>query len=814
MLYHIKYAFFVCLLYLINGTNTYSQNRYELDTRDIAAPVYKILNLGGESINGEKIVVNNYFIARDNKPIIPITGEFHFSRYPKQYWEESIKKMKAGGITVIATYVFWIMHEEKEGTFDWNGDKNLKQFIELCKKHDMEVIVRIGPFCHGEIRNGGLPDWLLGRPLSIRSNDPLYLSYVERFYNEIGKQLKGLYYKDGGAIIGIQIENEYQHSAAPWGLTYTGQPFDMTAAERDKKLTQEGVGISREVNPYADLGNDHMKILKSLAVASGMQVPLYTATGWGNAAIIPLESIPVTAAYAYPFWTPRRDYSPFFLYKNMRLQPDYAPVRYNPEDYPVFAAELGSGIMSIYKRRPIAVHKSLDAMINRCLGSGANGIGYYMYHGGSTPKGEGYYYNDEAYGLPKISYDFQAPIGEYGQVREGFHRLKLLHFFLQDFGDILAPMQTVLPENAAQIKPTNITDFRYATRSNGYSGFVFLNNFQDDTTMVAQKNIQLKIKTKQGDINIPETGGFNLPSNENVILPYNLDMSGIPLKYATAQLLAKGTSDGEPFYIFFTPESIQGEFSFTGNTKIKNLKGASIQHNSQRALVKCKEKVNEFKVSNGGHSIRILVIDKETALMSYQVSINGEPHFVFSEGIVLENEKGLEVLNTGSPDFTMSIYPKLKTALINEFGKLKLYKKDKVFTSYSISLPTQEIPLEITEINSRKWQVSLPEGLPEFVNDAYLTVNYCGDTAMAFIEGELVSDEFYKGIPWQIGLRKFLNAKSQNMVFYFRPMPKNASYLIDLEPYPNSIPDFGDKKDYLKVNSFTSQIQYKTLITF
>ena len=98
-----------------------------------------------------------------------------------------------------------------------------------------------------------IPDWLMGKALEIRSNDPGYLFFVERLYKNIGEQLKGLYFKDGGPIIGIQLENEYQHSAAPWGLTYPGQPLDFTAAERDITVTQEGVGVARENNPYSEL---------------------------------------------------------------------------------------------------------------------------------------------------------------------------------------------------------------------------------------------------------------------------------------------------------------------------------------------------------------------------------------------------------------------------------------------------------------------------------------------------------------------------------------------------------------------------------
>ena len=171
--------------------------------------------------------------------------------------------MKAGGLTVIPTYIFWNIHEEKEDIFDWSGDKDLRTFLQLCKKHGMQSIVRVGPFCHGEIRNGGFPDWLFSKPLEVRSNDAKYLFYVDRLYKEIAKQLQGLYYKDGGPVIGIQIENEHQHSAAPWAITYPGAPKDHTSATYDASITMVGVGVQDKKITYAELGNLHMKTEKN-----------------------------------------------------------------------------------------------------------------------------------------------------------------------------------------------------------------------------------------------------------------------------------------------------------------------------------------------------------------------------------------------------------------------------------------------------------------------------------------------------------------------------------------------------------------------
>ena len=89
---------------------------------------------------------------------------------------------------IIATYVFWIHHEEEEGVFDFTGQRNLHRFLELCEKWQMHVWLRIGPWAHGEARNGGFPDWLLKKGYKLRSDDPNYLALVERFWKKIYKK--------------------------------------------------------------------------------------------------------------------------------------------------------------------------------------------------------------------------------------------------------------------------------------------------------------------------------------------------------------------------------------------------------------------------------------------------------------------------------------------------------------------------------------------------------------------------------------------------------------------------------------------------
>ena len=798
----------------IFSTIAQKNNTPQIFNLDVRVPVLPVrsnhLKMGGSNPQGDSFEVNNFYISKNGKPIIPITGEFHFSRYPEAYWEEAIQKMKAGGINMMATYVFWNIHEEIEGTFEWDGNRNVRKFIKLCAEYELPVIIRIGPFGHGEIRNGGLPDWLLAKPLTIRSNHPQYLFYVERLYREIGKQLEGLFFKDNGPIIGTQLENEYQHSAAPWGLTYPGQPLDYTSSERDKALTKNGVGVSETENPYAELGNEHMQVLKALAQDAGIITPIYTATGWGNGAIIPNETIPVTAAYPYPSWTKEPDLSPFYLYKNMHTEPDYSPVRYIPEDYPVFAAELGGGIMATYSRRPVVPANSLDAMINRCLGSGANGLGYYMYHGGSTPRGKNSFFSDEAFGAPKISYDFQAPIGEFGQVRGSFHRLKILHNFINAFSTELAPMQLILPENAVNLKPSNISDLRYAVRVKEDAGFIFLNNFQDDTVSTPKRNIQIRLRLENKTLAIPETGGVDLNSDENAIFPFNFDLGGINLNYATAQLMTRFENSGKVHFVFFSPEGVVPQFSLskTAGFGLKEKNGIQIEQNDERWLIKGKQGgTMHFGFAHGNRNIEVLVIPKEKALKSWVVPVDNDFYLVFTDAMVLPKDGVLQLHNKSENSFTMDIYPKLSKKPALSLGEIELADTNSFYNEYQITVPEVLLNFTSAQLSPRRLVLDFADGIPVTLNNVFVELDYLADSAMGFYDNELVVDQLYKGLKWEIGLRELINQKSAKaMNFYFRPIFKNAEFLKDLEnPF-----DFENTQSLLEIYGVKYIPEYKT----
>src|ERR1039458_6999000 len=197
------------------------------------------------SPGGVTLGLNSRFLTHNGEPWLPVMGEFHFSRYPRAQWEEEILKMKAAGVNIVSTYVIWIHHEEVKGQFNWTAQRDLRAFTQLCAKHGLYVVARIGPWDHGEVRNGGLPDWVIQQG-PTRINDSVYLASVRDWYGQIGAELKGLLWKDGGPVVGIQLENEY---------------------------SLRGPGA----------GEAHILELKKIAISSGLDVPLYLITGWDNA---------------------------------------------------------------------------------------------------------------------------------------------------------------------------------------------------------------------------------------------------------------------------------------------------------------------------------------------------------------------------------------------------------------------------------------------------------------------------------------------------------------------------------------------------
>ena len=444
----------------------------------------------------------------DGKRLVPAMGEVHYSRIPANEWATEIKKMKEGGITMLACYVFWNHIEEIEGLYDWSRQRHLRSFLEICKAESLPVVLRMGPFCHGEARCGGIPDWLFTKGCKSRSEDPEFLKYVERYYRQIFTQVQGLQWKDGGPVIAAQFDNEYRGHGS------------------------------------------YLMALKKIAQNIGFDLPFYTRTGWPElASPVPFgEMIPLYGDYADGFWDRSVEegvgnYYKAFNFRAFRSSTAIATeqlgeqkerLNKGDEQYPYFTCELGGGMMTAYHRRPYLYPEDAYAMAIVKLGSGSNLLGYYMYHGGTNPDGKLTYLNETQQtiatnynDLPVKTYDFQAPLNEFGQKNPHYFMLRKLHLFMQDYGELLAPMEAVFPCQQ-DIKQGDDSFLRWSHREKDGSGFIFINNYERLQNLSAKKNVELEAC----GVKFPK---LTIPAGTSCIFPVNVD----GIKYATAQLVAK-----------------------------------------------------------------------------------------------------------------------------------------------------------------------------------------------------------------------------------------------------------------------------------
>lgn len=715
----------------------------------------------GTGPDGSKISFTNYYMEVDDIPFFGISGECHFSRVDEGQWEDTILKMKMGGINIVSTYIFWNHHEEEEGIFRFDGCRNLRKFIRICQKHNMFVIVRIGPFDHGEVRNGGLPDWLYGKPFDMRGLNEGFLGYSRLLYRNLAEQMDGLYFKDGGPIIGTQIENEYMHSAAPWEMT---------------------TGVSDEWVTGGNDGNEYMIRLKEIAQEEGIITPFYTCTGWGGAATPVDEMLPLWGGYAFWPWI-FYDYegehpaTPEYIYRdnhNNKVPKTYNfEPAYEPESLPYACCEMGGGMACYYNYRFQLPFESVDAMANIKLAGGCNFLGYYMYRGGTNPKGNKIPYLNECQ-CPKLSYDYQAAIGEFGQLRPSYFRLKALHTFLSDFADSFCKMTTRLPEGSQDIMPEDMDTLRYAVRTDGKSGFVFLNNYQDHVPCKPKTNESISLELSERTIVIPD---ISMAAGEEAILPFWMDIEGYRLMYAKVQPLAKIKEENKTVYFFFTPDGMEPEYAWSAADI--ELIDDNMPDDAEVILNPDKNKMSSYLIKGKHGDVEIVTLTREQSLMFYEVMIDGVKTMVLcSHPFVYDGEHIRVEVSEGKEQVRLLMYPDHQIQAIQEKGKYG-FITDGLFRG--IEFTGEAVAgkiLPIKQVGRFKYTVEVPAGYDN-CKDVLLQIDYSADIGNAYVDGELVSDNFCNEALWEIGLKEALKSDMGNEIT-LAFTPRKDSVIVDV----------------------------------
>ncbi|HTQ39490.1 MAG TPA: beta-galactosidase [Pirellulales bacterium] len=782
----------VALRFALSSSRSFAETHEINLAADVpSANLTKFVFGASQNPAGVEIAADGVSLLEDGQRMTPVMGEFHYSRYPRGEWRDELLKMKAGGVDVVTTYVFWIHHEEQEGTWDWTGDRDLRAFVNLCGELGLRCVIRCGPWDHGEVRNGGFPEWMLDKNLKLRTNDPEYLNQVRLLYGAIAEQLRGLFWKDGGPVIAVQIENEYR-----------GDP-------------------------------DHLLKLKQMARESGLDVPLYTRTGWPTLKRpIPFgELLPLYGGYAEGFWD--RDLSPMpgrywkeFVFKRVRTDTAIASEHFGNREaqddaetgrYPYFTCEIGAGMASSYHRRITEFPMDALSLAIVKLGSGSNLLGYYMYHGGTNPTGRESWlqenqasrytnYND----LPVKSYDFQTALGEFGQEREQYHLLRLVHLFLRDFGSRLAPMYVVLPNDEVS-KQDDTHTFRWAARTDGHSGFVFVNNYQRLLHQPDRPYTQLKLILKDGELTFPQVP-VTVAADCAFFWPFNFDLGDdVTLEYATAQPVCQ-IRDNKIIYTVFAQTGNSAEFAFAGQASADT--GLEKKGSDHFVLAGAAAGTTPIVtlIAKNGVTHKIILLDEATAKSCYKATFAGADRLLLapkSTQVLFDNDV-LRLITSGpAHDLALSFLPnptglRVKDQPLNGVA-------DGAFTRYALAIPESKPvmasvrlvkeagPPRTVEIGKAKvaiepsdadfeaaavWEIKLPQDIDP-TRKLLLRIHYTGDVARAYLGDTLLTDNFYNGTPFEVGLTRYgPEIYSHGIILKVLPLQKGAPIYLQNDVRP------------------------------
>ncbi len=676
----------------------------------------KIYSLGeafsGSDPEGRVIGFTNDSMTVDGRPFFGISGEMHFARVSPDQWEDAVVKMRCGGINILSTYVFWNVHEEEEGVFRFDGCRDLRAFLDVCERQHMWVIVRIGPFAHGEMRNGGLPDWLYGQPYDVRENDPGFLEAVRRLFRALHGQMDGHYYYQGGCVIGTQIENEYQHSCAPWEQT---------------------TGVSDEWITSGHSGEEYMRALKRIMLETGIRTPFYTATAWGGAVVPVDEALPLWGGYAYQPWLFYRrsgvhPATPEYIYRDchnsaVTSEYNFEPA-YDPESRPYACCEMMGGMMCSYRYRFRMDMRAMDALANIKLGSGCNLLGYYMYKGGTNPTGRVTPYLNEGQ-VPRRSYDYQAAIGEFGQIRESYGRLRAVHMLCRLYSGFLEDTKAVVPAHLKDLRPDDLSPLRFSVRVKGSGGFLFVNNFQDHAEMRDRHGDEVRLALPDGEV----TFRFDIAAGENAILPFGLPLGDARLDYATAQPMAHV---GHTWF-FLAPDGMAPVYRIDGQ--------------------EYRPAVGEA-VTAGGQVIMTL-----SRADSLRFWVYGDDAWLCDAPLLWDGAR-------------------LRAEVTSGAARVDRWSEDaRRFVPFIVLYSgRQPQPVAWEQTGTGRFSLRIPPDALEGHKLATLRVRYRGDIGCAFVKGRLISDNFCNGGEWDIRLdSEAEDLREAPLVLYLTPVRRNVT---------------------------------------
>ncbi len=494
----------------------------------------------------------------NGKRIFIYSGEIHYFRVPPSQWHDRLLKVKRGFLNCIGVYIAWNWHEEKEGEFNFRGDRDLDKWLSLAEEVGLYVFIRPGPYICAEWDFGGFPNWLIPKDCELRSLEPNFINYCTKYLNKVNEIIKPHLVTKGGNIILYQVENEFEVGDIPY----------------------------------------HRK-LKEIAEKDGIDVPICTnENAWVRGTEIIEGPDPYLRSWVISEATNKiRDL--------FRTQPDKPPL----------GLEVGTHMYTkFYGQLPFSDGyrpPELDEVyLKSLIASGISGFNWYMYSGGTNI---GYWTGRDI----ATSYDFEAPIREWGELGKRYYVGRRIGGFLESFQEDL--LETIPVEGECWTDEKGIEVFM---RRDQERAFIFLaNTYAEDRLF----KVTLKEPLTGKKIAIPKKGKYQLPGYSSTILPVNLKLCPeYTILYSTSEVFYFIDNGKEKMLILYRDCGLDGEIALKIGEDIKVI---NYTHQKSPQIIKVEE------------GLKLIILDKDTASKTWLFNCKGKKYPILSNIYFLEEEK-------------------------------------------------------------------------------------------------------------------------------------------------------------------------------
>lgn len=538
-----------------------------------------------------QITYDKYSLIIDGKRVFIKSGAFHYFRTPgADLARDRFLKMKAGGYNTVDMYFNWNYHSPQKGVYDFDGIKDVSKVLEEAKKAGLYVIARPGPFINAEVNAGGLPFWLL------KDNE-----IVPR--NRIGTEYK--------------YSEKYMECIAEW--------YDHIIPIINKF---DNIILFQIENEYAtdSMETDYMCKLYQMARERGVTCPIfhndaYFAGLWA-------DCVDIYALDLYPYINPNQNWKQDnFCFDTLDNVEDI--FRCAKEDSPPFIAEMQSGWFdkwdgSGYKHMREALgDEHINIMNKTALSQGVTLFNHYMAVGGTN---WGNLACDEVY----TSYEFCAPIDEFGVPQNNFFKAKEFNYFLDSFD-----LTCTEPKDFDLCQENIYAKLRHDL--NNDCDWLFIRNMNAENT---------DIKLPLGDKIL------RLKPYDMKICPVNLKLKACEIEFSDSEIFARLNNENEEV-IFLIADK---------NAKLY-IKGKNI-------ISADKKNYENYTFEKDGKKTRFVFLTKElsdkTWLLNNKIIFNAD--YVLPNGAIAV-EKNTEV---GYFDLTYGFSKKL--CIVNELENTKPQK--------------------------------------------------------------------------------------------------------------------------------------------